>query len=111
MIQFKHMKNLFLTFVCLLIIVGLGSVLFIGQDGDVDKKGEKSLEEKWSQEGEAMLTGEETIADLLGHMNMIKPSPEFVNAPGFELLSLTGEMVSLEQLRGKAVLLGFWTTW
>ncbi len=28
----KHMKNILLTFVCLLIVVGLGSILFFGQD-------------------------------------------------------------------------------
>jgi peroxiredoxin len=32
-------------------------------------------------------------------------------APEFELLSVTGERVSLKQYRGKVVLLSFWTTW
>ena len=107
----KHMKNLLLTSVCLLIVVGLGSILFIGHDGDLDGQGAKSFEEKLSGEGDVMLTGKETIADLLELMNMVEPSAGFANAPGFELVSLTGETVSLEQLRGKAVLLGFWTTW
>jgi len=107
----KHMKNILLISVCLLIVAGLGSILFVGQDGDVDEQGAKSLEEKWSREGDVMLTGKETIADLLELMNMVEPSAGFVNAPGFELVSLAGETVSLEQLRGKAVLLGFWTTW
>ncbi|KKL49432.1 hypothetical protein LCGC14_2315560 [marine sediment metagenome] len=108
----KHMKNILLISVCLLIVAGLGSILFVGQDGDVDEQGAvKSLEEKWSREGDVMLTGKETIADLLELMNMVEPSAGFANAPGFELVSLTGETVSLEQLRGKAVLLGFWTTW
>ena len=107
----KHIKNILLTAVCLIIVVGLGSILFIGQDGDVDEKGAKSLEEKWFREGNVKLTGKETITDLLGLMNMSEPPDGFKNAPGFELVSITGETVSLEQLRGKAVLLGFWTTW
>ena len=111
MILQKYIKNLLLTSAFLLIAVGLGSILFIGHDGDVDEQGAKSLEDKWSQEGDVMLTGKETIADLLELMNMIEPSDEFRNAPDFELFSLTGETVSLKQLRGKAVLLGFWTTW
>ena len=32
-------------------------------------------------------------------------------APSFELLSVTGEKVSLHQFRGKVVLLSFWATW
>ncbi|KKM15757.1 hypothetical protein LCGC14_1692770, partial [marine sediment metagenome] len=90
MILFKHIKNLLLMFIFLLIVVGLGSILFVGQDGDVDEQGAKSLEEKWSREGDVMLTGKETIADLLLLMNMNKPPDGFVNAPGFELGSLTG---------------------
>ncbi len=112
MIRLKHIKNLLLTFVCLIIVAGLGSILFIGQDGDVGgHDASRSLEDKWSREGDLMLTGKETIRELLGLMDMNGPPDGFKNAPGFELVSITGEMVSLEQLRGKAVLLGFWTTW
>ncbi len=108
----EYMKNILLASVCLLIVVGLGSILFVGQDDDVGGQGAaKSLEEKLSQEGDVILTGKETITDLLGMMDMGVPPDGFENAPGFELLSITGETVSLEQLRGKAVLLGFWTTW
>ena len=32
-------------------------------------------------------------------------------APDFELVSLEGELVSLSELRGKAVLVNFWATW
>jgi peroxiredoxin len=32
-------------------------------------------------------------------------------APGFELSSIGGETVNLEQYRGKLVLLDFWATW
>ena len=34
-----------------------------------------------------------------------------VVAPDFSLKDLSGRSVSLSQYRGKAVLLGFWTTW
>jgi thiol-disulfide isomerase/thioredoxin len=32
-------------------------------------------------------------------------------APGFKLLDLTGKQVSLDQFRGKIVMLDFWATW
>jgi thiol-disulfide isomerase/thioredoxin len=37
--------------------------------------------------------------------------PEGKAAPGFTLSSLDGQSVSLEQYRGKSVLLHFWATW
>jgi len=33
------------------------------------------------------------------------------SAPTFELISLSGEQISLEQYKGQAVLINFWATW
>jgi peroxiredoxin len=42
----------------------------------------------------------------------ISPGPEKgLPAPGFELTSLSGERIQLEDYRGKIVLLNFWATW
>jgi peroxiredoxin len=40
-----------------------------------------------------------------------RPLEAGVRAPAFRLPSLAGEEVSLEELRGRAVLLNFWATW
>ncbi len=42
--------------------------------------------------------------------DLISPSAR-QTAPGFELMTLDGQMVSLESLKGKVVLLDFWATW
>ena len=105
-------RNTLVAFACLLIIVGLGSILFVSHDDDVKVPTTKALEDKWArQEGSALVFMNASAADLMDFMNMNEPPDGFVNAPGFELVSLAGETVSLKQLRGKTVLLGFWTTW
>ncbi len=105
-------RNTLLVFACLLIIAGLGSILFVSHDDDVKVPTAKALEDKWArQEGSALVFMNASTADLMDFMDMNEPSPEFVDAPGFELVSLAGETISLKQLRGKTVLLGFWTTW
>lgn len=38
------------------------------------------------------------------------PFPERPQAPGFQLSDLSGNSVSLKELRGKPVLLAFWQT-
>ena len=43
--------------------------------------------------------------------NHIKEFEVFKAAPSFELLDLNGELVSLEDLRGKVLVLDFWATW
>jgi len=106
-----NMKNALLILVFLLIVVGLGSLIFTGQDDAYDAQGTISPQKALLQDDNVKLTGDETVTDLLDLMAMRKPSIDFVNAPGFELTSITGEQVSLEQFRGKAVLLGFWATW
>jgi len=106
-----NMKNALLILVFLLIVVGLGSLIFTGQDDAYDAQGTISPQKALLQDDNVKLTGDETVTDLLDLMVMRKPSIEFVKAPGFELTSITGEQVSLEQFRGKAVLLGFWATW
>lgn len=53
---------------------------------------------------------ESNIAEMVASMNLYAFN-EVVNAPDFELESVTGEKVSLGQHRGKVVLLSFWATW
>lgn len=51
------------------------------------------------------------IADT-GSENNVSAAPELgAPAPNFELETLSGEQLSLEDLRGKTVLLNFWATW
>ena len=50
------------------------------------------------------------VAELLDAMQMYH-FDVVQEAPSFELLSVTGEKVSLRQYRGKVVLLSFWATW
>jgi|GEM_PF-6256581 len=45
-------------------------------------------------------TSDEELSELVGEV-----------APSFELQSLQGEKITLEQLRGKVVVLDFWATW
>ena len=50
------------------------------------------------------------VTELLDAMQMYQFGA-VQEAPSFELLSVTGEKVSLNQYRGKVVLLSFWATW
>jgi hypothetical protein len=50
------------------------------------------------------------VVELLDAMNMYR-FDAVLEAPSFELLSVTGEKVALHQYRGKVVLLSFWATW
>lgn len=51
------------------------------------------------------------IADT-GSQNNVSAAPELgAPAPEFELQTLSGERLSLEDFRGKTVLLNFWATW
>ena len=104
--------NGLLTFVCLLIVLGLGSVLFVGQDETPEVQRSIGFEEKWaSEEGNTLVFMNASTANLMDYMEINAPPPDFVNAPGFELDSIAGETVTLRQYRGKTVLLSFWTTW
>lgn len=47
---------------------------------------------------------------LLDRLGLGRPA-ERVEAPGFTLPALAGKPVQLSDLRGRAVLLYFWTTW
>jgi len=68
-------------------------------------------EQPLSGEGQHLQAGGETrIAELLDSMQMHRFDGSS-EAPDFELLSVTGEKVSLRQYRGKVVLLSFWATW
>lgn len=49
-------------------------------------------------------------ADMLASLNMYS-FKESVQAPDFELLSVKGKKISLNQYRGSVVLLSFWATW
>lgn len=61
-----------------------------------------------ARSGEADL--KKNIADLLASLNMYH-FKEGVQAPDFELLSVDGKKISLNQYRGSVVLLSFWATW
>jgi len=50
------------------------------------------------------------VTELLDAMKMYRFG-SVQEAPSFELLSVTGEKVSLNQYRGKVVFLSFWATW
>lgn len=51
-----------------------------------------------------------SLAALLKEMNIYQ-FKELTPAPDFELESISGEMVSLRQQRGKVVMLSFWASW
>lgn len=105
-------KNVFLVVACLLIIVALGSIPFVGRKDKAKALPDTASKEKSILEGaDTLLLVNASVAELIDFIDMREPPPEFETAPGFELLSITGEKVSLEQYRGKTVLLGFWTTW
>lgn len=95
-----------------MIVVGIGSVIFTGKKEAGKDLSEKVLYEKFSG-GDAgeLLSGNESVAELIQLMAMDTPPKKFLNAPSFELKSLNGTLVSLKQFRGKTVLLSFWTTW
>ncbi len=50
------------------------------------------------------------ITELMAALNLHQ-FKEPVQAPDFELTSVTGKKVSLSQYRGNVVLLTFWATW
>ena len=50
------------------------------------------------------------IKNLLKSMDMYH-FKDPVKAPGFELSSVDGKMINLEQYRGNVILLSFWATW
>ena len=50
------------------------------------------------------------VSELLDSLKMYR-FDAVQEAPSFELMSVTGEKVSLHQFRGKVVLMSFWTTW
>ena len=50
------------------------------------------------------------IKNLLESMNMYH-FKDPVKAPGFELSSVDGKLISLDQYRGSVVLISFWATW
>ncbi len=54
---------------------------------------------------------EEADLEELIHYLHIQRVTELREAPGFTLPSLTGKRVSLEDYRGRHLLLVFWTTW
>ncbi len=50
------------------------------------------------------------IKNLLESMNMYY-FKDPVKAPGFELRSVDGKLINLDQYRGNVILLSFWATW
>ena len=90
----------------------LGLVLFVDSNETPEVQTEKAMKEKWSEEkGSALIIVNATTPELIDFMSMSEPSTKGIKAPVFKLQSLSGETVSLKELRGKTVLLGFWTTW
>ncbi|MEN8262532.1 MAG: hypothetical protein ABFR82_03640 [Nitrospirota bacterium] len=51
-----------------------------------------------------------SIKNLLESMNMYY-FEDPVKAPGFELSSVDGKLINLDQYRGNVILLSFWATW
>ncbi len=58
---------------------------------------------------------EEAVQEELGSDAHVVEQPEGLaqgdGAPGFELMNLNGEAVSLSDYKGKKVILNFWATW
>lgn len=84
------------------------------------KKGDFSFKEKMNTlytDLNGADTGFETYIARLdaevvkGIREHIKGMEQFKPAPGFDLLNLNGEKVSLASLQGKVVVLDFWATW
>jgi cytochrome oxidase Cu insertion factor (SCO1/SenC/PrrC family) len=65
---------------------------------------------KTGSHGDSSNTGKASISGLLASMDMYYFSKP-VQAPDFELLSLDGKKISLNQYRGNVILLSFWATW
>ena len=56
-------------------------------------------------------TGEQRIVESAAGNNVPASSAKGIQAPDFTLLDLSGNEVSLSDLRGQPVLLNFWATW
>jgi hypothetical protein len=89
-------------------------ILFSGIVGCQQNQESSLIEEKLTEVAEEKLpeTGEvdSRIAELLDSMKMYR-FDSVQQAPSFHLTSVAGAAVSLDQYRGKVVLLSFWTTW
>lgn len=70
---------------------------------DSDDDSSKDIQTKKEHSGSG-------IADLLASMDMYH-FPDPVDAPQFNLESVSGGSLNLAAYRGKVVLLSFWATW
>ncbi len=87
-------------------LVGLGSVKWlVGRAPQGEKQASAVSGEKPPQDYSKMSLPE--LFDI-ADMYMMSSKKE---AYDFELASLNGETVSLNELRGKTVVINFWTTW
>ena len=95
-----HIRKQFLFFAILISILAAGT--YACQMDKTDKPGKGT-----SSPGTKL---DSSVAVMIESMNLYAFN-EVVNAPDFELMSASGEKVSLGQHRGKVILLSFWTTW
>ncbi len=92
------MKNIKLLF----LILFISSAVFACTNSNQDGTSPNTAVSEESQTG--------SIKNLLESMNMYY-FKDPVKAPGFELSSVDGKLINLEQYRGNVILLSFWATW
>lgn len=91
------------------IAFALSVLLITGLTACQQKQLENSSDATLS-EAPASQSTDADIAGLLASLNM-RHFKKPVKAPEFELASVNGGTVNLNQYRGDVVLLSFWTTW
>jgi len=98
-------RNILLLLIAVLIIGGLGYYAIGRNAGDSEKVEDKAPKNNESEEKNDEAKNEESTTEEL------KPLEIGQEAPNFTLENLEGDNVSLEDLRGKTVLINFWATW
>lgn len=89
-------------FIFVIILLSLLAALFIKLKADKKSTGPPGISNSQSASS--------SIPDMLASLN-IQSVTETRKAPEFELTSLEGKKIILNQLHGKAVMLSFWSTW
>lgn len=90
----------------LMIILVLGFPAGLGMYGC----SQNSLDDQNPGHSDASGKADQSIAELMKTVGVYHFERQ-VPAPQFDLKSVRGDTLSLDQFRGKVVLLSFWTTW
>lgn len=101
-------KQLLMGMVLLIVSVVVLAGCNVNQDEVAMDSGEMITEESVAA-GESMTKEEMTKEEMMEEEKMMKNEGKM--APAFELMSVSGETVSLESLKGEKVYVKFWASW